>query len=145
MTSLIETENLFRAFDLAPLGLCVSEQRVIQKCNRSFASMFGFRPADLSGRCLSLLYPSENEYKHIGERALTVMRLTYYASKERRMVLVPRQWDHDGSARAISLGRLGVRRHIRKASRNGFPDGARAGSFSASAYGKDKQTNCQDT
>ena len=50
-------EDLVLAFDLAPVGLCVSRERVIQRCNAAFAEMFGYPGADLEGRSLECLYP----------------------------------------------------------------------------------------
>ncbi len=33
--------DLTLAFDLAPVGLCVSRERMIQRCNAAFGTMFG--------------------------------------------------------------------------------------------------------
>ncbi len=66
--------DLLLAFDLAPVGLCVARQRLIERCNEAFASMFGYAPEELAHRSLELLYPSPSEFKGIGERGLAVMR-----------------------------------------------------------------------
>ena len=73
------------AFDLAPVGLCVSRKRVIQICNRAFASIFGFTPAELNGQSLAPLYVSDAEFRHIGERAHAIMERTGTYSDERIM------------------------------------------------------------
>ncbi|RYF15538.1 MAG: PAS domain S-box protein [Comamonadaceae bacterium] len=62
------------AFDLAPVGMCVTEERVVVLCNPAFGQMFGYAPQELAGRPLAPLYPSENEYLHIGRLGLPVMR-----------------------------------------------------------------------
>lgn len=67
-------DDLQLAFDLAPVGLCVSRSRVIQRCNEAFASMFGYLPAELAGCELATLYPSEQEGRRIGEQAYPVLR-----------------------------------------------------------------------
>lgn len=82
---MLSDDDLLLAFDLAPVGLCVSRERVIQRCNESFASMFGHTPAELAGRSLSMLYPSSEEFEHIGERGLAVMRNSGRYSDERIM------------------------------------------------------------
>lgn len=66
--------DLDLAFHLAPVGLCVLRQRVIQRCNEAFATMFGWQPADLTGRSMAMLYPSDAEFEQIGARGLGVMR-----------------------------------------------------------------------
>lgn len=66
--------NLALAFDLAPVGLCVLRNRVIQRCNEAHASMFGYTPEELTGQSTSILYPSVHEFETIGARGVGVMR-----------------------------------------------------------------------
>lgn len=63
-------------FDAAPVGLCVSRDRIIQHCNQAFAEMFGYRPEELIGQSLACIYPSTNEFEHIGQRGYPVMKET---------------------------------------------------------------------
>ncbi len=74
LPSLLSDDDLVLAFDLAPVGLCVSRQRIIQRCNEAFAAMFGLTAADLIGQSMACLYPSTAEFERIGERGLAVMR-----------------------------------------------------------------------
>lgn len=70
-----ETIDALRvAFELAPVGMCVTEERVVVLCNPAFAQMFGYAPQELTGQPLAPLYPSEDEYLHIGRIGLPVMR-----------------------------------------------------------------------
>ncbi len=62
------------AFELAPVGMCVTEDRVLVLCNPAFAQMFGYEPAELAGQPLAPLYPSQDEYLQIGKIGLPVMR-----------------------------------------------------------------------
>lgn len=73
------------AFDLAPVGLLVSRNRVIERCNHAFAAMFGFTPEALRGKSLEILYASHSEFEHIGERGLPIMKETGLYSDERIM------------------------------------------------------------
>ena len=59
--------------DLCPLGLMLSSQRRIVACNERFATLFGYRQAELLGQSLAMLYPSEDEFVRIGERGRQVM------------------------------------------------------------------------
>lgn len=68
------SDALRLAFDLAPVGMCVTEERVVVLCNPAFGQMFGYAPQELAGRPLAPLYPSETEYLHIGRLGLPVMR-----------------------------------------------------------------------
>lgn len=77
--------DLSLAFDLAPVGLCLSRERQIQRCNSAFAQMFGYAPDELAGQSLACLYPSEAEFEHIGLQGLEQMRESGRYSDERIM------------------------------------------------------------
>ncbi|MDO8455768.1 MAG: LuxR C-terminal-related transcriptional regulator [Burkholderiaceae bacterium] len=77
--------DLGLVFDLAPVGLCVSRDRVIQRCNTAFGEMFGYTPGELKGRSMEILYPSPNEFENIGAQGLSVMKKTGVYSDERIM------------------------------------------------------------
>ena len=73
------------AFNLAPVGMCVSRHRTIELCNEAFAQMFGFAQTDLMGHSMARLYPSLDEFTHIGKLGLPVMQETGTYSDERIM------------------------------------------------------------
>lgn len=73
------------AFDHAPIGLAVLENRVIRRCNLQFAATFGDSVAALTGSPMAALYPSEAEFESIGARGLAAMRDTGEYSDERIM------------------------------------------------------------
>lgn len=77
--------DLLLAFDMAPVGLLVSRRRVVQSYNLAFATMFRYAPAQLAGQSLACLYPSVEEFEHIGDRALVAMRDSATYSDERIM------------------------------------------------------------
>ena len=81
-----ESDDLELAFKLAGVGLCVSRERIIQRCNLAFAEMFGYTPDELNGRSLECLYPSHEEFEHTGSRGLPVMQKTGRYSDERIMM-----------------------------------------------------------
>jgi PAS domain S-box-containing protein len=80
-----KTEALEMAFEHSPVGMCVTENRVVTICNAAFGSMFGYDPGELLGQALAPLYPSHEEYVHIGNVGLPVMRETGTYSDERIM------------------------------------------------------------
>ncbi|MEM5460870.1 helix-turn-helix domain-containing protein [Paraburkholderia phytofirmans] len=73
------------AFYMAPVGLLISRQRIVDKYNQAFCGMFGYAMDGLAGKSLELLYPSRDEFDHVGERALVLMRDTGLYSDERIM------------------------------------------------------------
>jgi PAS domain S-box-containing protein len=77
--------DLGLVFELAPVGLCISRDRVIQRCNTAFGVMFGYEPAELQGRSMEILYPSASEFESIGAQGLAVMKQTGTYSDERIM------------------------------------------------------------
>jgi PAS domain S-box-containing protein len=82
---LLSPGNLALAFDLAPVGLCVSRNRVIQRCNEAYASMFGYDSEALNGHSMAQLYPSLEEFEYIGQRGIEAMRVSGFYSDERIM------------------------------------------------------------
>jgi PAS domain S-box-containing protein len=56
------------AFDLAPIGLVLSRQRLIVDCNQQLCAMFGHAREALIGRSFELLYPSHDEFERTGAR-----------------------------------------------------------------------------
>jgi len=72
-------------FDHAPIGLVVAEDRVVRCCNLRFAEMFDYPQKALHGQSLSLLYPSADEFEHIGARGAKQMMRTGRYNDERIM------------------------------------------------------------
>jgi PAS domain S-box-containing protein len=61
------------AFDLAPVGLCVSRNRVIVDCNQALCEMFGWSRELLVGQSFLILYPSVDEYERLGKRMAPIL------------------------------------------------------------------------
>jgi PAS domain S-box-containing protein len=79
-------EALQMAFDLSPVGICVTCERTVDLCNPAFAQMFGYADtSELADQPLALLYPSADEFEQIGRLGLPVMRETGSYSDERIM------------------------------------------------------------
>ncbi len=63
-------------FDMAPVGLVVTRDRHIERCNQRFCEMFGFDAAALEGQLLEILYPSNKEFLEIGRIGRAQMQAT---------------------------------------------------------------------
>lgn len=78
-------EKAALAFDHAPVGLALTRDRVIERCNVRFCETFGYPAEALTGRSLAVLYPSDEEFLRIGEIGLERMRATGRYADERIM------------------------------------------------------------
>ncbi len=73
------------AFEHAPIGLAVLENRTLVRSNLAFGKMFGVNPADCVGRSLADFYASEKDFRCIGERVYAAIRETGHYNDERVM------------------------------------------------------------
>jgi len=60
-------ERLARIFQVAPTGISVVANRTIMDVNDAFCRMVGYAREELVGRDVDLLYPTREEYDHVGE------------------------------------------------------------------------------
>jgi PAS domain S-box-containing protein len=68
------------AFEMAPIGLVLSEHRLIRDCNRQLLAIFGAEREQLIGQSFEVLYPSPAEFQRTGERILASLdRQGFYA------------------------------------------------------------------
>jgi PAS domain S-box-containing protein len=79
------TDDALLAFEFAPVGLVLSHQRTVIRCNSRMCRMFGYTMGELEGRSLSRLYPSADEFDRIGAIGLERMRRENHYVDERIM------------------------------------------------------------
>ena len=72
-------------FQHAPVGMCISRDRVIQACNGALAAMFGHPAGHLTGSSFSVLYPTMDEFLRTGDRIIPIMNAKGRYSDERIM------------------------------------------------------------
>ncbi|MEQ9637098.1 MAG: LuxR C-terminal-related transcriptional regulator [Devosia marina] len=73
------------AFQNAPIGLVVTESRVIKGCNPAFAEMFGYAVEALLEQSFAILYPSMEEFERIRDVGVEPLKRTNRYSDERIM------------------------------------------------------------
>ena len=73
------------AFDHAPIGLAVLENRIIRRCNRHFGQMFRRPPAECENLSLAVFYASEEDFQVIGARVLAGLKEAGSYNDERVM------------------------------------------------------------
>ena len=72
-------------FEHAPIGMCVSKNRVMQVCNAALTSMFGYAREQLNGQSFQILYPTSDEFERTGARIVPIMSAKGTYSDERIM------------------------------------------------------------
>ena len=78
----IDYETIFK---FAPVGMCISVDRVIQVSNDALTSMFGYGHGELDAKSFLLLYPTMTEFLRTGDRIVPVMNARGVYSDERIM------------------------------------------------------------
>ena len=73
------------AFELAPIGLVLSRNRLMVDCNRALLAMFGAEREQLVGQSFRVLYPTQGEYERTGERIVASLDLDGLYADERVM------------------------------------------------------------
>ncbi len=73
------------AFENAPIGLCILENRIIRVVNQAFGEMFQEDPVACANVSLAEFYASEEDFQTIGERVRTAMQATGRHHDERIM------------------------------------------------------------
>jgi PAS domain S-box-containing protein len=94
------------AFDLAPIGLVLSKDRLMQSCNLQLLAMFGAtRPEQLAGHSFELLYPTHDEFERTGARIVASLDQRGFYADERIMKRLSGElfWCHV-SGRALDPG-----------------------------------------
>ena len=74
------------AFSFAPVGIVVTENRVIRDCNDTFAEMFRYERAALKDSTFAILYPTQEEFSNIRNRGVQELREGNYYWDERVMM-----------------------------------------------------------
>jgi len=74
------------AFDHAPVGLVLTENRIIKSCNQTFAELFGYTVAELVNQSFRMLYETRKEFDEIRDIGLAPLRETGDYTDERLML-----------------------------------------------------------
>ena len=82
MTIKIDFHSIFQ---LAPVGMCVTEHRIICATNQVLSDMFFYPDQALVGQSLAVLYPSTDEFERTGNRIIPIMNAKGFYSDERIM------------------------------------------------------------
>jgi len=80
-----DTLDYAMIFQHAPVGLCISHQRIITSCNEVLAGMFGYPGPTLAGQSFSVLYPTLDEFERTGARIAPILNKHGHYSDERIM------------------------------------------------------------
>jgi len=73
------------AFELAPIGLVLSRNRLMVDCNRQLLEMFGADREQLVGCSFEVLYPTHDEFERTGQRIVASLDTSGWYADERIM------------------------------------------------------------
>jgi len=73
------------AFELAPIGLVLSRNRLMVDCNQQLLSMFAAHRDELVGQSFAVLYPSPDEFERTGARIVASLDARGFYADERVM------------------------------------------------------------
>jgi PAS domain S-box-containing protein len=73
------------AFDLAPIGLVLSRNRLMVDCNQQLLEMFGAARDQLVGHSFEILYPTADEFERTGQRIVASLNSRGWYADERVM------------------------------------------------------------
>lgn len=62
------------AFEAAPIGIVLTENRVIRACNSTFCTMTGFEKNDLLDQSFRMLYSSDAEFDRVRDVGMSALR-----------------------------------------------------------------------
>lgn len=71
------------AFEHAPVGLVLSENRIIRCCNVKFASLLGYTRTEIEGQSFRMFYGSDEEFENIRDVGIDVLKANGDYSDER--------------------------------------------------------------
>lgn len=77
--------NYQLAFELAPVGLALSRNRIMVDCNQHLCEMFGVDRTELIGKSFQILYPSTEEFERAGKRMEPILNRRGTYADERIM------------------------------------------------------------
>ena len=73
------------AFDLAPVGMVLSRNRLMLDCNQQVLEMFGAAREQLLGQSFEVLYPTHDEFERTGQRIVASLNASGWYADERVM------------------------------------------------------------
>ena len=73
------------AFDEAPIGIVLTEHRIMKSCNATFANLFGYEKRELINRSFRMLYSNRQEFEAIRDIGLKPLQEKGIYSDERIM------------------------------------------------------------
>ena len=106
-SSKIDYETIFRN---APVGMCISQNRIIQACNTALSQMFGYAPEVLVGQSFLMLYPTHDDFERTGARIVPIMSAKGSYSDERIMKRQNKElfWCHVNGRAFVATDGLGA-------------------------------------
>lgn len=82
----VANEERQAVFDAARVGIVLMRDRVIQNCNRTMESLFGYGPGEMLGLSMRVVYPDDATFAEVGEAIAWDVALQGFYRQERELV-----------------------------------------------------------
>ncbi|MEP0521600.1 MAG: PAS and helix-turn-helix domain-containing protein [Hyphomicrobiales bacterium] len=73
------------AYEEAPIGIVLTEERIIKSCNETFATLFGYERSELLGQSFRMLYSTRKEFESFRDIGIKPLQEKGIYSDERLM------------------------------------------------------------
>lgn len=73
------------AYDEAPIGIVLTEERIIKSCNATFCELFGYQKTELIGQSFRMLYATRKEFDSFRDIGIKPLQEKGIYSDERLM------------------------------------------------------------
>lgn len=81
----LSADDYRTAFDLAPVGMVLSRNRLMLDCNQQMLDMFGANKEQLLNQSFEVLYPTHDEFERTGQRIVASLNTSGWYADERVM------------------------------------------------------------
>ncbi len=118
-------QRLQSIFSATPVGIGVVRDRVIVEINQMFCDIIGYQKKELIGQNALILYPSEEEYKRVGDEKYELIKKTGSGTVETRMkrkdgvmidvLLSSTPFDHNDWSKGVTFAVLDITESKRNA------------------------------
>jgi PAS domain S-box-containing protein len=82
----LANEQQQAVFDAAPVGVVLTRDRVILRCNRTMERLFGYGPDELIGQTTRVFHPDDETYEALTRRLLDSLATQGFFREEMRVV-----------------------------------------------------------
>jgi two-component system sensor histidine kinase/response regulator len=78
-------EEQLAIFDAATIGIALTNNRIIERCNKAMEEIFGYQPGELNGKSTIVIYRDESVFDEVSRNSLSEIAKQGFYREERRV------------------------------------------------------------